>query len=125
MVKKILVVDDDKSIVRFLQEELQKRIPEVEVIATNSGLAALKTILAGSVDLLITDIAMPDIDGYELFLRAREIDDNLPVIMMTGFGYDPNHAVVNARRAGLDDVMFKPFDIVLLEKKVREKLAII
>lgn len=124
MVKKILVVDDDKNILRLLQDELQKRLPDLEFITTGSGLAALQVILTGRVDLLITDIAMPDIDGYELFLRARDMNEDLPVIMMTGFGYDPNHTVVNARRAGLDDVMFKPFDVAVLECKIREKLNI-
>lgn len=124
MVKRILAVDDDKSIIKILQEELQTRLPDTEVVATSSGLAALNLLLGGSVDMLITDIAMPDMNGYELYKRAKDVNENLPVIMITGFGYDPNHAVVNARKAGLENVFFKPFDMDKLEKKVRACLDV-
>lgn len=112
MVKNILVVDDDREIVCYLQEELSKKLPELNVIAAESGIQALTHVLSGEIDLLITDIAMPDLDGYELFSRARESNSRLPVIMMTGFGYDPNHTIVRARGDGLepDDIVFKPFD---------------
>jgi len=81
--------------------------------------------MSGSIDLLITDIAMPDMDGYELFLRAREQNEDMPVIMMTGFGYDPNHTVVNARNSGLgaEDILFKPFDVNYMVKLIRERLG--
>ncbi len=124
MVKRILAVDDDKSIIKMLQDELQSRLPDTEILATNSGLAALNLLLGGSIDLLITDIAMPDMNGYELYKRAKETNEELPVIMITGFGYDPSHAVVNAKRDGLENVFFKPFDMDKLEKKVRESLDI-
>ena len=126
MVKKILVVDDDLSVLEFLEKELKKLLPEMDIMTTDSGYSALKQIMKGGIDLLITDIAMPDMDGYELFLRAREQNEEMPVIMMTGFGYDPNHTIVNARNAGLgaEDVLFKPFDADYLVKIIRERLNI-
>ncbi len=125
MVKRILVVDDDVNVIHFLRKELKESLPELDIVTTESGYTALKHIMSGGIDLLITDIAMPDMDGYELFLRAREQNEEIPVIMMTGFGYDPNHTVVNARNAGLgmEDVIFKPFDTDYLIKIIRERLA--
>ena len=126
MVKKILVVDDDLNVITFLQNELQNYLPEMEIITTDSGFTALKHLMSGGIDLLLTDIAMPDMDGYELFLRAREQNEEIPVIMMTGFGYDPNHTVVNARNAGLgaEDVLFKPFETDYLVKLIKERLSL-
>jgi len=120
--KRILVVDDEKNVTDFLKMELEESADDVEVIAKNSGYEALNELMKGKIDLLLTDIAMPDMDGYELFERARELNENLPIIMMTGFGYDPNHAVVKSKKAGLQDVIFKPFDIIklldLIDKRI-------
>jgi DNA-binding NtrC family response regulator len=57
---------------------------------------------------------MPDMNGYQLFARTKEYNPQLPVILMTGFGYDPNHVVVNAKKDGLQDVLFKPFSLAKL-----------
>lgn len=124
MVKKILVVDDEKDVLQFLHKELSKHLPGFSIETADNGYAALRHIMSGNIDLLITDIAMPDMDGYELFLRAREQKEHMPVIMMTGFGYDPNHTVVNARNAGLgaEDILFKPFDTDYLVKLIKERL---
>ena len=58
-----------------------------------------------------TDIAMTDIDGYELFLRIKDHNPGIPVIMMTGFGYDPNHVLVRAKSDGLQEILYKPFEL--------------
>ncbi|HPR17026.1 MAG TPA: response regulator [Candidatus Cloacimonadota bacterium] len=108
---KILVVDDEESMTDFLKVELEEGCSDLEVIVKNTGYEALNRIMQGDINLVITDIAMPDMDGYELFHRTQEYDENIPVIMMTGFGYDPNHAVVKSRQEGLTDVLFKPFDV--------------
>ncbi|MFA5498203.1 MAG: response regulator [Candidatus Cloacimonadia bacterium] len=124
MVKRVLVVDDDRAIVGFLKDELSRKLPELDIIAAESGFQALTHVLSGGIDLLITDIAMPDLDGYELFSRAREQNSQLPVIMMTGFGYDPNHTIVRAREDGLrpNDIVFKPFDAEIIIQLIKEHL---
>ncbi len=109
---KILVVDDEQSVTDYLKLELEEL--GYTVITENTGYTALKHIMRGEVDLLLTDIAMPDMDGYELYSRSKELNENLPIIMMTGFGYDPNHAVVKARKDGLQNIVFKPFDTEVL-----------
>ncbi len=119
---RILIVDDDISITDYLKMELQECCSELEVICENEGYLALKRIMTGGIDLLLTDIAMPDMDGYELYSRAKEFNEDLPIIMMTGFGYDPDHVVVKSRKAGLQDVVFKPFDIQKLTDKIKKRI---
>ena len=47
--------------------------------------------------------------GYELLLKLREVTDHVPLVLMTGFGYDRGHSIVKARREGLKFVLYKPF----------------
>lgn len=122
MKKNILVVDDEINVTDYLKTELAECCEYLNVITKNSGYEALKVIFQGEIDLLLTDIAMPDMDGYELYSRAKESNENLPIIMMTGFGYDPNHAVVKSRKAGLKNVIFKPFDINKLISIIKKNL---
>ncbi len=87
MERVIIIVDDEEEFVANLKYELHELRPEWQIRSFTSGLDALQLILQGGVDVVVTDIAMPDMDGYELFWRIRDHDINLPVIMMTGFGY--------------------------------------
>lgn len=122
MKKVVLVVDDEASVTEYLKLDLEEHNPNIKVICQNTGYEALKEIMEGSVDLLLTDIAMPDMDGYELYSRAKDYDKNLTIIMMTGFGYDPGHAVVKSREDGLRDVVFKPFDIQKLSDLIQKRI---
>ena len=54
---------------------------------------------------------MPGKNGYEIFAVAKDKSADLPVMLMTGFGYDPNHSIVRARKEGLAVVLFKPFKV--------------
>jgi DNA-binding NtrC family response regulator len=122
MPKRICIVDDEESIIAGLKQELETLRPAWKVVGFNSGLNAIREIISGGIDLVITDIAMPDMDGYELFWRIKDHDPSLPVIMMTGFGYDPNHVLVRAKTDGLQDILFKPFDIDKLIALIEIKL---
>jgi DNA-binding NtrC family response regulator len=81
-------------------------------------------LLAGEprFDLVISDIKMPHKNGYEIFAAANKIGHGPPVILMTGFGYDPNHAIVRASQEGLAAVLFKPFKVDQLMVEVRSAL---
>ena len=122
MPKRICIVDDEESIIAGLKQELETLRPAWKVVGFNSGLNAIREIISGGIDLVITDIAMPDMDGYELFWRIKDHDPSLPVIMMTGFGYDPYHVLVRAKTDGLQDILFKPFDIDKLIALIESKL---
>ncbi len=121
----ICVVDDEPELLENLRYELQALRPDWDVQAFGNGFSALQLLLSGRISLVLTDIAMPDMDGYDLYGRVKDYDPNIPVIMMTGFGYDPNHVLVRAKVDGLKDVIFKPFDvdklIALIDKKLSER----
>ncbi len=70
----------------------------------------------------LVDIRLPDLDGYEVFHRLREIQPQTPVILMTGFGYDPTHSIVKARQEGLQTVLYKPFRSDRLMEAVEQAL---
>ena len=123
MIKVICIVDDEEELVNNLKIEIKALRPAWELHTFSDGLKALQMIMAGKVDLVLTDIAMPDMDGYELFWRVKDYDANIPVIMMTGFGYDPNHVLVRAKVDGLKDVLFKPFDVEKLVELIDSKFS--
>ncbi|MCK4339251.1 MAG: response regulator [Candidatus Cloacimonetes bacterium] len=104
----ILIVDDEKDTLNYLDYIFKKY--NFNSIIVDNGFDALQKIRETHIALVLTDIAMPDMDGYELYSQIRNFDDNIPIIMMTGFGYDPNHVLVKAKKDGLHDIIFKPFE---------------
>ena len=122
MKKIICIVDDEEELVENLKIELEHLKPEWNILAFSEGMKAIQEIVKGTVDLVVTDIAMPDMDGYELFWRIKDYDENIPVIMMTGFGYDPNHVLVRAKVDGLKDVLYKPFETEKLVELIESHL---
>ena len=70
----------------------------------------------------LVDIRLPDLDGYETFKRLREVQPNVPIILMTGFGWDPSHSIVKARQEGLQTVLYKPFRADRLMEAVEQAL---
>jgi two-component system, sensor histidine kinase SagS len=109
--KKILVVDADES-VRSAAHALLERYHSVVETAHDGNEARLmvRNLAAGSAyDVIIADIRLPDMNGYELMTKLSEFMEKVPMVLMTGFGYDPGHSIVKARQAGLQHVLYKPF----------------
>lgn len=125
--KRILIADDNKKIRKIIGEVLAHRGCTTEVVS--DGAAAIELLekvgdhIHEPYDLIVSDIQMPDRNGYEVFSAARKHCPQAPVILMTGFGYDPHHSIVRASQEGLQSVLFKPFEIELLVKQVREALG--
>jgi DNA-binding NtrC family response regulator len=119
---KIVIVDDEPEITANLKEDLNELTDEFEIKCFNYGYDALNEVFHGDVDLLVSDIAMPDMDGYELYNRIKDYNKDLPIIMMTGFGYDPNHILVNIKKFGRVEVLLKPFDVEKLLIKIKKYL---
>ncbi|MEZ6049146.1 MAG: response regulator [Planctomycetaceae bacterium] len=105
--KRVLVVDSD-SAVRSAAHELLGRYG-CEVETAHNGDEALLMVRSFHYDVVIADIRLPDMTGYECFEKLLEIHPHLAVILMTGFGYDPSHSIVKARQRGLKSVLYKPF----------------
>jgi len=126
--KRILIADDNKKIRKIIGEVLQHRGCETIVVKDGvEAIAKLKQVKdnpSAAFDLVISDIQMPDRNGYEVFSSARKHCPGVPVILMTGFGYDPHHSIVRASQDGLQSVLFKPFEIQLLLTQVREALGV-
>ena len=94
----------------------------------NNGAEALEKLEESdrsntSPDLLLSDIKMPDLNGYELFRESQDRFPGIPVILMTGFGYDPNHSIVRASQEGMQTVLFKPFKTSQLVDAVTQAVA--
>lgn len=104
---RILVADADESVRRAAHQILGREGATVETAHTGHEALALARLAPYSAAL--ADIRLPDLDGYEVFRRLREVRPGLPVVLMTGFGYDPTHSIVKARREGLQTTLYKPF----------------
>jgi CheY-like chemotaxis protein len=117
---RILVADDEPNIRTTISDVLRKYHAQVTV--ATSGTEAISLIEQQAFDLVLSDIKMPDKTGYDVFAAARRASQTVPVILMTGFGYDPNHSIVRASQEGLHAVLFKPFKVDQLLTEVRKAL---
>ena len=124
--KRILVADDDANV----RETIQGLLQEAGAIVENraDGSAALDLIRRARdegrpFDLVISDVRMPDRNGYEVFRGTRECTPHCAFLMMTGFGYDPNHSIVRSTQDGLHHFLFKPFQAGVLLEEVRKALG--
>lgn len=113
--RRILVIDSDDEVRESAHRLLDKYGCIVETAHT--GKEAILMIRNSDdehqYDTVISDIRLPDLTGYELLVSLKDVMklENPPLILMTGFGYDPGHTVVKARKAGLREnaVLYKPF----------------
>jgi len=113
----ILVVDDEPAIVQVIGERLQRE--GFQVRAASDGEAALAT-LQDPPDLILLDLMLPDLDGFELLRRLRQRGYDLPVIILTA--RDDAVDVVVGLELGADDYVVKPFDPRELVARVRSVL---
>ena len=118
---RVLVVDDEAVIRETIADVLRKY--RVNVFVETLGQNAMDRLTLDPTgepfDLVLSDISMPDRSGYDVFAAARTLAVPPPVILMTGFGYDPNHCIVRASQEGLQAVLFKPFRVEQLLSEVR------
>lgn len=124
--RRILVIDADEA-VRDDAHKLLERYGCIVDTAHEGGEAIYmvrNSIEDAPYDAVIADIRLPDFNGYELLVQLREITENPPLVLMTGFGYDPGHSIVKARQAGLraNAVLYKPFRLDQLLETVESVL---
>ncbi|MCK5797870.1 MAG: response regulator [Deltaproteobacteria bacterium] len=109
----LLIVDDDARIRTMLRRVFEHA--SYQVLDAGDGRQALSVLESHPVDLLITDIIMPDTEGIELITRVRGRWADLPIIAMSGGGWiDPAPYLELARTLGADRIMSKPLNLELL-----------
>ena len=116
----VLVVDDDPDVLSTLAEILTEL--RLHPISAENGLDALDVLKTRSIDLMITDLMMPKMNGFELILRTRQLNVNIPIAVISGHGEVRN--VVNALSQGAYNFITKPFTIREIENIVKRGLRL-
>jgi len=121
--RKVLVVDDEETLTWSMTKTLAKDTGQYEIIIANTGTDALNILEKGPIDVVVTDIRMPDINGLDLLTRIREKYPSTKVIIMTAYGSPEIHK--EATRRGSYFYLEKPFEIsdirTLILKALEEK----
>jgi two-component system NtrC family response regulator len=120
----VLIVDDEKNYPLILSAVLEDE--GFETLVANSGQEALGILESADIDLVLTDMKMPRMDGIELLTRIKERDPDLPVIMMTAYGTVDK--AVEAMQKGAYNYILKPFDntqLVLYVHKATEGYRVV
>jgi YesN/AraC family two-component response regulator len=120
-VKRLLIVDDEESLTFSLYQTFINVPIECEVLTASNGDDALAKIEEKRFDLVITDIAMPGINGLDLLSMIKARDNETKVIVITAYGSDENRE--QALRRGADNYLEKPFDLYEIKDLVLKILA--
>ena len=112
---KVLIVDDEKKIVELIRRGLE--MEGYETAEAYCGNAVLGKLVTDRPDMVLLDIMMPDMDGYEILQKIQEYDMSIPVIFITAQGKNYNR--VAALELGADDFITKPLNLKELALKIR------
>ena len=116
--RRILVVDDEQTVRDFLQRVLETA--GYTVITASNGLEALEKMSQFDINLVLLDIMMPGLDGFEVLDHMRQYEENIPVIMLTGIQEVPTK--IDSLALGADDYITKPFSVEELLARIQVKL---
>lgn len=121
MAKKILVVDDEPEIVDFIRVILEDA--QYEVISASNGQEAIAMIEDEKPNLILSDVMMPRLDGYQLarIVKYNEDFNDIPVILVTARDQERDKEI--GHEVGADDYLVKPIDDELLLKLVKKHLG--
>ncbi len=118
----ILVVDDDPAVCRMLKLALE--IDGHEVTTISHAREAMAFLESNTMDLVVTDLVMPDVEGIEIIMRVSQSHPEVPIIAISGEGADgPEEYLAIARLLGAHRTLSKPFDCRQLIQVVGELLA--
>lgn len=118
MRSRILIVDDDEKIISMLRRGLA--FEGYDVLTASNGAEGLKVILSEDPDVVVLDVMMPHVDGFEALRRLREGGSTIPVLMLTAKDEVENR--VKGLDTGADDYLVKPFALEELLARVRALL---
>jgi len=116
--QKILVVDDDETLLRFVSEYMTRE--GFLVLTADRGTQALRALYEQRPDIVVLDVMMPGMDGWEVCARVREMTDT-PVVMLTAKTSEADK--LRGFRLGVDDYITKPFSLAELAARIRAVLS--
>ncbi len=111
----ILLVDDDPDILMVLRGNLE--LSGYHVLTVGTAKEALEACERNAVDLVVLDLVLPDVDGIQVCCRIREMDESLPIIMLTA--RDSVVDKVLGLECGADDYVVKPFEFLELQARIK------
>lgn len=120
---RILIVEDDVSIIRFIVRIVKKMKDEYEIAVAMDGFEAGKQVLAFKPDLVILDLMLPKIDGFEVCknIRVDKATENIKILAITGYGTEENKRRIVI--CGANSYLIKPFDANDLKEKIKNLLG--
>lgn len=121
---KILIGDDEKEIVETLKEFLEKRNSDFKIVGAFNGFEVGKYVYSFKPDILVLDIFMPGINGFEIcnLIKNDPETKNIKIIVITGYPEDGN--IEKVKKEGADYVFLKPLDYFEIEEKIKELIKI-
>jgi two-component system, sensor histidine kinase SagS len=116
--RRILIVDDEADVLDFLKIYLESFGWQVTLASSSSE--AFVQLETAAYFLVLTDIAMPEMDGYEFISKLKDANVQSQVVLMTGFGYNPKHTLIKIYKTIKCPCLFKPFNRVKLAETVQQ-----
>ena len=117
----IVIVDDEQDFARGLARLVSGRFPEARVEAALSGAEALRLLAARKVQLMITDLRMPEMNGMQLLTEALKLDPDLSMVVLSAYG--TIETAVEALHAGAYDFLTKPIEPEQLFRVVAKEIG--
>ncbi len=110
----ILLIEDDRALNKAISIYFKKE--EFHVISCYCGQEALNTLLQNNLDLIILDINLPDLSGFDLIKQIKIINSNIPILILSACDLDSD--ILHGFNLGAEDYVTKPFNIEILHKKI-------
>ncbi len=120
MTKNILVIDDDLDVLDWLNLFLRQNENDFKVFTASNGNQGLKIYRNHAIDLIITDVLMPDKDGFDLIFDLKKEDAKTPIILITG---DKGFNAITPQTLGISAMLHKPFNEEMLLKEIEIALG--
>lgn len=119
MGKKIMVIDDESGVCDILKRVLEKE--KFSVIVSNDPEEAIEAVYKEKPECVLLDIKMPKMDGIDVLSKIKSFDQNIKVIMITGYGNIEN--AMESMKLGAYDYITKPFDLEFIKNLVTRALG--
>jgi len=120
--KRILIVDDEVDVLDFLKIYLESLGWEITIVSSTDE--AFVVLADTAFFLILTDIAMPEMDGYEFINQIKDRAIPSQLALMTGFGYNPKHTLVKIYKTNRYPCLFKPFNRNKVSEAVQSAYAL-